>query len=108
MTRPFSEEMRPGDRGFTLLEILVAAALLSVILAAVYGTFNMSHRAVEGMDETLLGLQESRGVMDMLMREVEAVSYGPDRRTTSFSVEDRDLYGRQASRLSFTDRKSVV
>jgi general secretion pathway protein J len=97
-----------GQRGFTLLEILVAVALLSIILAAVYSTFELSHRAMEGMDESLLALQESRTVMDILARELESASYDPVRKNTSFTLEDRDIYGKQASRLSFTTLSSVV
>lgn len=95
-------------RGFTLLEILVAVALLSVILAAVYSTFHLSHRAMEGMDESLLALQESRTVMDVLARELESASFDPVRKHMSFTLEDRDLYGKQASRLSFTTLSPIV
>ncbi len=102
--------LRPCDanRGFTLLELLIAVALLSVILAAVYSTFNLSHRAMEGMDESLLSLQESRSVMDTMTREVESLSYGQSARFGVFKVEDKDLYGKQASRFTFTTFSPLV
>ncbi len=95
-------------QGFTLLEILLAVALLSVILAAVYSTFNLSHKAMEGMDESLLGLQESRSIVDTLTREIESLSYGQSTRLGVFKVEDRDLYGKQASRFTFTTFSPLV
>lgn len=89
-------------RGFTLLELLVSIALLTIILGAVYGTFSMSHKALDGTDATLLKLQEGRMTLDTLCRELESLLYNPQDRFSVLRIEDRDIYDKQASRLVFT------
>jgi general secretion pathway protein J len=90
------------DEGFTLIEILVAVAIFSVLLAAIYSTFFLSHRAIEGMDESLVKLQEARRALDILKRELDSAVYAADDQNTFFRIVDRDVYGKQATRLEFT------
>ncbi len=49
-------------KGFTLIEMLLALALLSIVLGALYSTFFLSHRAMEGIDGGLVKLQECRRI----------------------------------------------
>jgi general secretion pathway protein J len=88
--------------GFTLLEVLIAVAIISVVLIAIYSTFILSHRAVEGMDESLLKNQESRKAIDILKRELDATVYRGDNALTFLKIQDRDIYGKQATQLTFT------
>jgi general secretion pathway protein J len=88
--------------GFTLIEVLIAVAILSIILAAIYSTFFLSHRAIEGMDESMLKLQESRKAIDILRRELDSAFYRQDEGDTFLKILDRDIYGKQAAKLSFT------
>ena len=90
------------DAGFTLLEVLIATAILSVVLAAIYGTFSLSYKAIEGMDESMLRLQESRKALDILRCELDSSYYERRDANTFFKIQDRDSYGKQASQLSFT------
>jgi general secretion pathway protein J len=90
-----------NHKGFTLIELLIATALLSIILSAVYGAFFVSHKAMTGLDESLVRLQELRTTLDVMGRETESL-LTPDSRNSLFKVEDRDFYGKQASRLTFT------
>ncbi|HWR58635.1 MAG TPA: type II secretion system protein GspJ [Thermodesulfovibrionales bacterium] len=86
--------------GFTLLEVLIAFAITCIVLAALYSTFFLSHRAVEAVDDSLLRLQEARSVADVTKRELEAIySSG---KYAAFKLDDRDFYGKQASQLTFT------
>jgi general secretion pathway protein J len=88
--------------GFTLIEVLLAVTLLSVILAALYSTFFLSQKAMDGMEGTLVKLQESRGVLDTMRKEVEALAFSSSDKYSSCRVEDRDMYGKQASRFTFS------
>lgn len=88
-------------KGFTLLELMISLVLLSVLLAAIYSVFFMSHKAINGIDDSLLKLQESRMTLDIMAREAEAAVLSSDNKDT-FRVEDRDFYGKQASRFTFT------
>jgi general secretion pathway protein J len=93
---------RQANTGFTLIEVLIAVGILSVVLAAIYSTFFLSHRAVEGMDESMLKLQESRRAIDILRRELDSAFYTGEDRNTFFKIQDRDIYGKQATQLTFT------
>jgi len=89
-------------RGFTLLEVLIAVAILSIVLTALYGTFFMSSRAMEDMDESMTKLQETRKAIDILRRELESAYYNEDDKKTFVKILDKDLYGKQATQLEFT------
>lgn len=91
-----------NDDGFTLLELLIATALLAVILAALYSSFFLSRKAIDGLDESLVKLQECRNAADVIGREAESLLYRQANTRSFFKLEDRDIYGKQASRLSFT------
>lgn len=90
------------ETGFTLLELLIAMVLFSIILSAIYGSFFLSHRAMTGLDESLLKLQECRTAIDVMTREGESILYKPGNTSSLLKVEDKDFYGKQASRLTFT------
>jgi general secretion pathway protein J len=90
------------EDGFTLLELLIATALLAIILAALYSTFFLSRRAIDGLDGSLIKLQECRNALDVIGRETESLLYSRTNSHSFFRLEDRDIYGKQASRLSFT------
>ena len=98
----------PNNRGFTLIEILLAVALLSIILGAVYSTFFLAHKAVTGTDESLLRLQEGRAILDTMRREIESLEYNSQKKYTVFMVQDRDSYGKQTSRIVFTSFSPLV
>ncbi len=91
-----------AEQGFTLLEVLVAVAIASVIIAALYSSFFLSRRAVDAVDDSLIRIQEIRAVLDTMKREIESAVYRKDKTYTVFKVDDRDFYGKQASQMLFT------
>lgn len=91
-----------SEGGFTLLEVLVAVSLAAVLLGALYGTFFISHKAVEGVDDTLIGLHELRTALDTMERELGSALFSKTKKHSSFEVKDRDIYEIHASSLLFT------
>lgn len=89
-------------RGFTLIELVIAIAIMSVVLAALYSSFLLADRALVQVGESSLKLQESRAFVDTLKRELESVRYSGDNAFYVFKMNDRDFYGRQASSLTMT------
>ncbi len=95
-----------GQRGFTLLELLLAVAVFSILLAALYGTFFIAHRAVTSLDDHLLRLHEARTALDAMSREVESAMRSGKGATVA--LRDRDVFGAQASDVSFVTFSSFV
>lgn len=92
--------------GFTLIEVLVALAIFSIILTVLYSSLFVSSRALKGSDTALLALHELRAAMDRIQREVEAAL--PEKEDEyQFIVRDRDLFGTQTSQLELTTHLSA-
>lgn len=87
--------------GFTLLEVLVSLALLAVIASALYGSY---FTLFKGKETTIAGMEERRAVretLDQLRRELSSAWLRQGMPATQFVVEDRDQFGKPASRLAF-------
>lgn len=91
-----------SQSGFTLLEILIALALLGVLAGALYGTY---FSLIKGRESAIAGMEarrELRTTLDLLRREINAALYSRNNKRLHFSVENRDVFGKPASVLSFT------
>jgi general secretion pathway protein J len=99
---PLTKGGQGGGAGFTLIEVLIAVAILSIVLTAIYSTFFLSYRAIDGMDEYMLKLQESRMAIDILRRELDSTFYRGNETNTLLKIQDKDINGKQASQLTFT------
>jgi prepilin-type N-terminal cleavage/methylation domain-containing protein len=100
------ERTQVSERGFTLIELLVSMVLLSIVLGAVYSTFFLAHKALDGMDESILKLRECRMFMDTIVRETDSILAG--QKYSAFKVEDRDIFGKETSRFTFTAFSPLV
>lgn len=100
--RTYSNGILFRHTGFTLIEVLIAVAIFSLVMVSLYSSFSLSYRAVTEVDDSLLKLQESRGVLDIIKREIESAFYEQNKDYVFFKLDDRDFYGRQASEISFT------
>ncbi|UCG79188.1 MAG: prepilin-type N-terminal cleavage/methylation domain-containing protein [Nitrospirota bacterium] len=89
-------------KGFTLIEVIVAIGILSIVLMSVYGTFFSVSNAVETSDGVMYRMREVRVFFDMVKREIESAYVESDRDDTLFRVRDRDVFGLYASELGFT------
>jgi general secretion pathway protein J len=92
---------KAGERGFTLIELLLALALFAAITAALYGTW---FSVQKGRESVVGGMDQRRALrdtLDMLRRELSSTISGYGTGRPAFVVEDRDSFGRPASRLAF-------
>ncbi len=93
-----------SNKGFTLLEILIAVVLLGIMSAAIYGSYftvlKVRERASAGMEAR----RELGSTLDLIRRECGAALFNvadADKRLR-FVVEDRDHFGKPASTLELT------
>jgi general secretion pathway protein J len=89
-------------KGFTLLELLVALALLVILSSALYGTLFSLMRVRETAAEKMDERRELSVTLDQLRREISASFYSAQNNRSHFVVEDRDFFGKPASTLDFT------
>ena len=90
------------NKGFTLLEILVAVVLLGILMAAVYGSYFTVLRARERAAAGMEARRELGGTLDLIRREFAAAVFSRTDKRLRFIVEDRDHFGKPASTLELT------
>jgi len=91
-----------NTRGFTMIEVLLALAALTVIMATLYVSFSSTIKAMQRAESSLRSLQEARTLLDNLRREIESTLYNPSNNQTFFRFIQKDIYGRPATDLEFT------
>ena len=65
-------EIRNSRRGgFTLIEVLLSLALLTIVLGVVYSSFFTVQRALERFDGISLKYHEARTALDIIRREID-------------------------------------
>lgn len=90
------------NNGFTLLELLVALALLVILSGALYSTY---FSLMRGRDMAVVKMDKRRELsvtLDQLRRELSAAIYNTNNKRLHFIVEDRDYFGKPSSTLDFT------
>lgn len=90
------------NSGFTLLEILIAVALLGILSAALYGSYFgvlfARERASSGMESR----RELGSTLDLIRREISSAVYNRTDKRLRFVVEDRDIFGVPSSSLELS------
>jgi general secretion pathway protein J len=91
-----------SNRGFTLIEILIAVILLGILSAALYGSYFTVLSARERASEGMEARRELGSTLDLIRREFAAAVYNRDDKHLRFIVEDRDNFGKPSSTLELT------
>lgn len=92
--------MATDRAGFTLLELLVALAIASVVLLTITGTLFSLNRAHDQVGDRMQQQRALRNSLDLLRRELSSMLYRADDKQLRLQVQDRDFYGKPASILS--------
>jgi len=95
--------MGAGSRnGFTLLEILVALAIAAVVIGSAYTLLFTVKKGTAGIYERMREKEKAFNLLSMVRKEVESIYYSRDTDYTGIKIEEKDFYGKPASRLTFT------
>lgn len=62
-----------GNRGFTLLELLISMTILALITLLVFGALRTGIRAWEKGEQSIDGRQRERTVLDMIRRQLASI-----------------------------------
>jgi len=90
------------NKGFTLLELLVALALLVILTGALYGTY---FSVMAGREKGGARIDQRREISTTLAKlhsELASAFWNNTNKRLIFVVEDRDSFGKPASVLAFT------
>jgi prepilin-type N-terminal cleavage/methylation domain-containing protein len=63
------------NKGFTLMELLIALAVGTLIMVAVYGIINMAQRSSSSIEKRVIAQQDVRGALDLMALEIRMASY---------------------------------
>lgn len=95
--------MWAGNRnGFTLIEILVALAIAAVVIGSAYTLLFTVKKGTAGIYEKMREKEKAFNLLSMVRKEVESIYYSRDTDYTGIKIEERDFYGKPASRVTFT------
>ena len=69
------------ENGFTLVEILVALFIGSLMMVAIYSVVNSAQRSSTGIERKVLAQQDARSALDLMAMEIRMASYNPNSTT---------------------------
>jgi type IV pilus assembly protein PilW len=67
-----------NDRGYTLMELMVAIAIGMIVMASVATTFTSQTRAYSAQEQINQMEQNARGALDIMSREIKMAGYKPN------------------------------
>ncbi len=88
--------------GFTLLEVLVAVFLASIVIIALYTVFFSVLRGRSDIDRTLERTREVSRFLDIFSREIQSSFFKSSNPKTFFVGDEDDKSGKSVSKLYLT------
>jgi general secretion pathway protein J len=101
-------DRRRAARGFTIVEILLAVTLLSIIVTVMYGTFHTMGRIMRRNERTKGAYQVARLIMSRVRQDLSCAYYSPTTANFVFRGEDRAGFDGNADALTFVTAGHVV
>jgi len=65
------------NKGYTLVEVLIALALGIIILSAVFSLVNMGQKSAFTIERRVAAYQDARTALEMMSMEIQMASYNP-------------------------------
>ena len=67
--------MNMNKKGFTLVEILIAASVGLIVMGAIYAAMNMGQRSSVAVERKIVAQQDARAALDIMATEIRMASY---------------------------------
>ena len=85
------EQDKKARGAFTLLEVLLAVTIFSLVTACLYTTFRVGTRAYTAGQREINRMQNSRVIFDTISRDLRSIYYRPE---TSYNINMRQMVNR--------------
>jgi prepilin-type N-terminal cleavage/methylation domain-containing protein len=66
------------NKGFTLVEIVVAMMIGILLLMAIYGVVNIAQRSSSGIERRVMAQQDEKAALGLMEMEIRMVSFNPN------------------------------
>jgi hypothetical protein len=76
-------QQRRRASGFTVVELMVAVSLMTLIVVALYSMFNQTQKALRANEAQVDSTERGRGVLELVTRELESARVGLRADTTN-------------------------
>ena len=79
------------ENGFTLVEIIVALFIGSLMMVAIYSVINSAQRTSTGIERKVIAQQDARSALELMAMEIRMASYNPTS-TPNIWVDPADCF----------------
>ena len=70
--------MKNNKNGFTLVEILVALGIGTMMMMAIYSAVNSAQKSSSGIERKVIAQQDARSALELMAMEIRMASYNPN------------------------------
>jgi len=108
--------VRITDKGFTLLEILLAFFIFSILFITIYSSYSGTFKTINSTENRIELYRKAAITLERISEDLQASyisilpqeSFGQPAEYTRFLGEDHDINGQEADTLSFFSRVSPL
>ena len=75
--RIFILQLKNNERGFSLIELLIALAVTSILLVGIFNIFLSQHRTYIAQDQIVEMQENVRAAMDIMARDIRMAGFDP-------------------------------
>lgn len=96
------------DHGFTLMEVLIAIAILAIVLSTVYGSFVQTRKVIDKAEASIEELRGVRAAFTRMMQDVSMAFIVKDNDKTFFTGTDDYSEGYATDSIDFTSYSNRI
>lgn len=97
---------RNRNRAFTLVEILLALAIISIVMTTLYATFSNSLAIIKSTKDRALESRRRMILYKIIESDIQNIFYTRDKKKHFFKAQKRDSGNRHTDRVSFISLSS--